>query len=103
MDHRGRSRTRSFRQSFLISYAVRIGERLKAVTESTVAESAASGQLVPLVRRQAERVDKAVTELFPQLVTRGASISNQLGWVAGRAAADMAVLDTRGELSEEAG
>lgn len=42
----GRARTRSFRQSFLLSYAERIGERLSA-TSTTVATEVDRGALLP--------------------------------------------------------
>ncbi len=103
VDNRGRSRTRSFRQSFLVSYAIRIGERLDTVSEATVAASGSGGQLVPLLRRHAERVDEAMTQLFPRTISRGATINNEFGWAAGRAAADQAHLDMRGEVTEQAG
>ncbi len=103
VDHRGRSRTRSFRQSFLVSYALRIGERLDTVSEATVAASGSRGQLLPVLRRHAERVDEALTQLFPRVISRGATIKNELGWAAGRAAADQAQLDVRGEVTEQAG
>jgi hypothetical protein len=97
VDAFGRSRTRSFRHSFLLSYATRIGERLRATTESAVAESGHSTDLVPLLRRHAERVDAAVDETFPHVRSRQSSVSNGLGWAAGRVAADLARLDVRGE------
>jgi len=103
MDALGRSRTRSFRHSFLLSYATRIGERLRAATESAVADTGHTTDLVPILRRHAERVDAAVDETFPQLRSRQSSVSNGLGWAAGRVAADLARLDVRGEVTGEAG
>ena len=38
-DEFGRSRTRAFRQSFLVSYAIRIGERLEEATAHATAEA----------------------------------------------------------------
>jgi Protein of unknown function (DUF2786) len=99
VDGYGTSRTRSFRQSFLVSYAIRIGERLQAATDKATAETGRAGELVPLLRRHAERVDAAVDAMFPELVSRGPSVSNRLGWAAGRVAADLALLDTRGQVS----
>ena len=103
VDAFGRSRTRSFRHSFVLSYATRIGERLRATTESAVAESGHTTELVPLLRRHAERVDAAVDETFPQLRSRQSSVSNGLGWAAGRVAADLARLDVRGEVTSDSG
>ncbi len=39
-DAHGRSRTRAFRQSLLLAYATRIGERLSQATEHAVARAA---------------------------------------------------------------
>ena len=98
VDSYGTSRTRSFRQSFLVSYAIRIGERLEAATEKATADSGRAGELVPLLRRHAARIDAAVDAMFPDLVPCGPSVSNRLGWAAGRAAADLARLDIRGQV-----
>ena len=98
VDGYGTSRTRSFRQSFLVSFAIRIGERLEAATERATADTGRAGELVPLLRRQAERVDAAVDALFPKLTSFGPSASNGWGWAAGRAAADLARLDVRAQV-----
>ena len=98
VDRYGTSRTRSFRQSFLVSFAIRIGERLAAATEKATADTGRAGELVPLLRRQAERVDAAVDAMFPRLTSFGPSASNWLGWAAGRAAADLARLDVRAQV-----
>ncbi|MDT7667360.1 MAG: hypothetical protein QOC74_143, partial [Pseudonocardiales bacterium] len=96
VDRRGQSRTKSFRQSFLISYAQRIGERLLEATEraeAEVTESVGDGRLLPVLAAREEAVQQRVAELFPHLVSRRVSASNPAGWTAGRAAADLAVLD----------
>jgi hypothetical protein len=98
VDRRGKSRTKSFRQSFLISYAQRIGERLAAASEraeAEVTESIGDGRLLPVLAAREEAVQQRVAELFPHLVSRRVSASNSAGWTAGRAAADLAVLDVR--------
>lgn len=97
-----RSRTRSFRRSFLVSYAVRIGERLREAADATLAASTRSTELVPVMARSDERVRAATEELFPELVTRSTRISNAAGWAAGRAAADLAVFDGTGQLADRA-
>jgi hypothetical protein len=97
-DQRGQSRTKSFRQSFLISYAQRIGERLNTAAEqaeSEVSESVGDGRLLPVLAARERAVQERVSELFPLLVSRRVSVSNNAGWTAGRAAADLAVLDVR--------
>ena len=88
----GRSRTRSFRQSFLLAYATRIGERLAATTSSVVAEGAErhGDALLPVLAGRSEAVEEAVRVAFPKIVGRERRVSDYSGWVAGRAAADRA-------------
>ena len=111
-DEFGRSRTRAFRQSFLVSYAIRIGERLEEATAHATAEavdelatierdsagSASSGtNLVPFLAARQQAVDDAVDELFGGNLTRGraARVTDAEGWASGRAAADLAKLHDR--------
>jgi hypothetical protein len=91
----GRSRTRSYRQSFLIAYATRIGERLSAARDVGAAAVTDQSQLLPVLAARERVVDKLFEEMFPQSVSRSFSVGNAAGWHAGRAAADLAVLDTR--------
>jgi len=102
----GQSRTRAFRNSFLSSYAHRIGERLRAVTddetEAAVGRASrgrpGSGQdLVRLLSVRAAEVDEAMEDMFPHLVQRAVgSTSDAEGWRAGRRAADDARLTDAG-------
>jgi hypothetical protein len=92
-DQSGRSRSRSFRQSFLVSYAARIGERLAKAADGALAEHPEPGRLLPVLRSQEQRVADAVAEVYPELVPRGAQATNGAGWAAGRAAADAALFD----------
>lgn len=99
----GTSRTRSFRQSFLVAYADRIGERLRetiATTESRV-DHEHDGRLLPVLAARDHVVDDATARLFPDLVERSVRISNMAGWGAGRAAADLALFDIRDEIRGE--
>ncbi len=104
----GTSRTRSFRQSFVVSYAIRIGERLDAATSSATAEidaemrqaaPAADSRLLPVLAARADATEELTDRLFPEMVHRGVSASNSAGWVAGRAAADLAQFDVRGAVA----
>jgi hypothetical protein len=99
-DASGRSRTRSFRQSFLLAYAARIGERLSETTARVVAEESErhASRLLPALARRDEAVDDAVRAAFPDLGQHAAAIRNYSGWVAGRAAADVASLSVGEEL-----
>lgn len=111
-DEFGRSRTRAFRQSFLVSYAIRIGERLEEATAHATAEavdelatverdsagSVSSGtDLMPFLAARQQAVDDAVDELFGGNLKRGraARVTDAEGWASGRAAADLARLHDR--------
>jgi Protein of unknown function (DUF2786) len=91
----GRSRTRSYRQSFLLAYATRIGERLSTARNVGAAAVADSARLLPVLAARERVVDELFESMFPQSVSRSYSVGNAAGWHAGRAAADLAVLDTR--------
>lgn len=106
-DAYGRSRTRAFRQSFLVSYAIRIGERLSAASghaeQQAMAEQAAQQQagasgggkdLVPFLAARHQAVDDAVDAMFGDTLTRSRAVraTDAEGWQSGRAAADMASL-----------
>lgn len=90
----GQTRTRSFRQSFLLSYAERIGERLTA-TSTTVATEVDRGTLLPVLAAHSQATDDLTNRLFPVTSARTMSVSNGAGWSAGRIAADVAQLDVR--------
>ncbi|WP_067476604.1 DUF2786 domain-containing protein [Actinomadura hibisca] len=94
-DALGRSRTRSFRHAFLNAYAARVGERLREAVDRAAA--AADGKdLLPVLARRDLAVQRAVDSMFPNLSRgRAGSVSNYEGWMAGRAAADLASLDGR--------
>ncbi len=97
VDRSGRSRTRSFRQAFLLAYASRIGHRLR---EAEAASRAAAAEeygeaLLPVLADRSAAVRAAEAEAFPHVVSRSVSISNAAGWAAGKAAADLASLSGR--------
>jgi hypothetical protein len=93
-DAAGRSRTRSFRRSFLFGFADRIGQRLREATEQQTAEAAAGDdRLLPVLSARDERLDATVAELFPHIEHRSGSVSHGGGFAAGQAAADLADLD----------
>ncbi len=92
----GPSATRSFRQSFLASYARRIGERLAeaagAAERQAVADSPDSGLPGVLAARH-RVVDEAVGKMFPDLTRHGlGQADDREGWISGRVAADVATL-----------
>jgi len=93
LDVRGKvSRTRSFRQSFLVAYADRIGERLSTAAQAEV-QATDSSRLLPVLAARSRAVDELFSSMFPSLVSKSVSVSNAAGWGAGRAAADLARLD----------
>ncbi|MER7579484.1 DUF2786 domain-containing protein [Kitasatospora sp. NPDC097691] len=104
------SRSKAFRQSFLVAYAARIRERLTAATERTTSAAAAGrhlredgteeqllpdARLLPALAARSEAVDEEVGRLFPKLVSQRVRVSDGEGWAAGRAAADRAALHGR--------
>jgi Protein of unknown function (DUF2786) len=117
-DAYGGSRTRAFRQSFLVSYAIRIGERLAEAAEHATQEAVAEQEgaadvaaasknsaqargtgtaLVPFLAARAQAVDDAVDEMFGGTLKRGRAVraTDAEGWASGRAAADLATLHNR--------
>jgi hypothetical protein len=116
-DAYGRSRTRAFRTSFLVSYAIRIGERLSAAAgqaeqEAVTEQRAAAGpggpgggarggtDLVPFLAARHQAVDDAVDEMFGDGLTRTRAVraTDAEGWTSGRAAADLASLHNRAQV-----
>lgn len=96
---RGRSTTRSYRHSFLVSYAVRIGERLRAATQSAH-DNVDDTERLPVLAARERQVDETFTELFPHRVARRVSASSATGWHHGRTAADLATLHTGRPIEE---
>ncbi|WP_399927858.1 DUF2786 domain-containing protein [Streptomyces kanamyceticus] len=98
----GRKRTKTFRQTFLLAYAHRIGARLAragehAVREAAEAAEAAEGSggsaasLLPVLAARDVAVTDRTERMFPETTTtrvRGATDGE--GWAHGTAAADRA-------------
>ena len=85
----GRSASRSFRRSFLLGYAHRIGERLQTARRRATAEAAAEHDvdLLPVLRSRQAAVEQRVAELFPRVrTTRSRASVDAGGWYAGREA-----------------
>jgi hypothetical protein len=103
-DRYGRSRTRAFRQSFLVAYAVRIGERLAGVADEAERRAAAAApgrSLLPVLAARNEAVDEAVDAMFGDSLTfgRATRATDAEGWYSGRAAADLATLQGHQEVT----
>ena len=96
----GGAGTRSFRQSFLVAFAIRIGTRLHDQDGDTVASATAEHGpgLLPILARRSAAADEAVEAAHPQTDRRGPSANDPAGWAAGTAAADGASLRIRAEI-----
>ena len=122
-DAYGRSRTRAFRQSFLVSYAIRIGERLAEAADHATKEAAAEQEaaaaagaakdgasgtgtaLMPFLAARQQAVDDSVDEMFGDTLKRGRPVraTDAEGWASGRAAADLATLHNRAPVASPSG
>ncbi|MFG1609317.1 DUF2786 domain-containing protein [Actinoplanes sp. NPDC049265] len=87
----GKARIKAFRRSFLISYAVRIGERLESVTAAAAVE--AGTNVLPVLASRDAQVRETMDRAFPKTVrARGFRVDSDEGWHSGREAADRAKL-----------
>ncbi|MFJ9061899.1 DUF2786 domain-containing protein [Streptomyces sp. NPDC102409] len=98
----GRKRTKTFRQSFLMAYAQRLGSRLAADTARVTAAAGSGGSgsdgsdrgpgaLLPVLAARDVAVTDTAERMFPRTTTtrlRGAT--DVEGWTHGTAAADRA-------------
>ncbi|MEV0089978.1 DUF2786 domain-containing protein [Streptomyces sp. NPDC050738] len=92
----GRKRTKTFRQSFLMAYASRLGQRL-AETAQQVTAAEADGSLLPVLAARDVAVEAGADRMFPRTTTtrvRGAT--DYEGWEHGTAAADAAQVGAPG-------
>ncbi|MFB7409285.1 DUF2786 domain-containing protein [Streptomyces sp. NPDC056202] len=86
----GRKRTKSFRQSFLLAYANRLGARLAATSRRVASEAPT---LLPALASRDLAVTTRTDELFPETrATRVRAAWDEEGWTHGASAADRAGL-----------
>ncbi|MER5739101.1 DUF2786 domain-containing protein [Streptomyces sp. NPDC002262] len=86
----GRKRTKSFRQSFLLAYANRLGARLEATSRRVAAEAPT---LLPVLASREVAVTARTDELFPETrATRVRAMWDEDGWNHGASAAESATL-----------
>ncbi|MFI8517820.1 DUF2786 domain-containing protein [Streptomyces sp. NPDC085481] len=86
----GRKRTKSFRQSFLLAYANRLGARLSSTSRRVAAEAPT---LLPALASRDLAVTGRTDELFPETRTsRVRAAWDEEGWTHGTSAADRAGL-----------
>ncbi|MFD7899836.1 DUF2786 domain-containing protein [Streptomyces sp. NPDC059743] len=90
----GRKRTKMFRQSFLMAYAHRVGERLAEATARTTQEATADtegGGLLPVLAARDVAVADRTDRMFPETVaTRVRGATDAEGWHHGTSAANAA-------------
>ncbi|MET9350340.1 DUF2786 domain-containing protein [Streptomyces termitum] len=86
----GRKRTKSFRQSFLLAYAHRLGARLAETSRRVAAEAPT---LLPALASRDVAVAARTDELFPETrATRVRAQWDEAGWTHGASAAEAAAL-----------
>lgn len=87
----GRKRTKSFRQSFLLAYANRLGARLASTSRRVAAEAPT---LLPVLASRDVAVTARADEMFPETrTTRVRAAWDEAGWTHGTTAANRAGLD----------
>lgn len=92
---RGGSKSKNFRQSFLIAYAGRIRTRLAAATDE---EAAATPEVLPVLATREVAVASAAERMFPSTTTHRLKGRDAEGWERGTAAADRAALAPKPKL-----
>ncbi|MEU4265074.1 DUF2786 domain-containing protein [Streptomyces sp. NPDC025273] len=104
----GRKRTKTFRQSFLMAYAQRLGSRLAADTARVTAAAGTGGRtgsggevpaegLLPVLAARDVAVTDAAERMFPRTTTsRVRGVTDAEGWDHGTAAADRARMGANG-------
>lgn len=87
-------RTRRYRHAFLLAFASRIGQRLRAADDAVVAEADRDhgGAVLPVLASRALAVEDELARRFPNLRSRRVSASDPAGWAAGTVAAERARL-----------
>ncbi len=80
-------RSAAFRKSFLLSYAHRIGERLRAANEVPDED-----RLLPVLAERKKAVEEYFGAMFSRTVAKTTPVRSAAGWDAGRSAADRANL-----------
>jgi hypothetical protein len=89
-----RTRSRAYRQAFLVAYAARIGQRLRAASAATVSEAVRThgDDLLPVLKSREVAVEDQLAEAFPHLRRMRVTASDPAGYAAGHDAADRARL-----------
>lgn len=90
-----RKDTNSFRRSFCLAYAARIGELLEEANEEAWESPEHKQSMLPVLRRRAKAVETTVSLLYPSLSYTRVSGNSWAGFDAGRTAAEKAYRHTR--------
>ncbi len=100
-DGYGRSRTKSFRRSFLVAFAIRIGQRLRDTVAATVetARVETGTALVPILAARAGATSAAAEAAFPETRSFSPAATDGEGWYAGTRFADQADLSVNPKLT----
>ena len=86
--HRGPSRRKDYRESFLIAYAARIRERLTTATAGELSAHDGAADLLPVLAARDIAVRTATRRLFPSTTTSRLKGRDPDGWSEGTSAAD---------------
>ena len=88
------TRTRRYRQAFLVAFAARVGQRLQAADQAVVrdADRAHRGAVLPVLASRAVAVEDRLAREFPRLRTREVVVRDAQGWAAGTSAGNRAAL-----------
>lgn len=73
------TRSRSYRHSFLVAYAQRIGERLDSSSALVTAEVRRDGRLLPVLAANSRATEELTERLFPSTVPRSVAVPNGAG------------------------
>ncbi|WP_158846413.1 DUF2786 domain-containing protein [Saccharothrix deserti] len=85
------ARSAAFRKSFLLSYAHRIGERLRTANEVPDDDDRLD-RLLPVLAERKKAVEEYFGAMFTRTVSKSTPVRSAAGWDAGRSAADRANL-----------
>jgi hypothetical protein len=101
-DRGKRARSSSYRRSFLLGFAARIGRRLEEAASSAVTDAVEErgSALLPVLAERSCRVEEFRNRAFPDVAQNRITMADWSGWASGVAAADAAVI-ARGPSIEE--
>jgi hypothetical protein len=83
-DHGKRARSRPFRRSFLLGFAIRIGKRLEEAASAAVADAVEErgSEFLPVLATRSSQVDELREEVFPNLIESRFTTGDLSGWAS---------------------